>query len=323
MPPILSQHEPSVTPDSQIELQRGVNLGNMLEAPNEGDWGLTVKEEYFDRIKDAGFDFVRLPVRWNAHATQEPPYNIDPVFFDRIDKIVNWALDRDLVILLNIHHYEEIMQDPEGNKARYLGIWHQLAEHYKNAPPGVLFELLNEPFDQLDPPLWNEYLAEALAVVRETNPEREVIVGPVSWNAYDQLSRLELPSDEHLIVTFHYYLPFHFTHQGAEWVDGSTAWMGTTWNATEAEKSEITDHFDSVVHWAKEHNIRVLLGEFGAFYKAPIDSRVRWTDFVRSEAERHGFAWAYWEFASNFGVYNPHARVWRKDLLNALIPREE
>lgn len=47
---------------------RGVNMGNMLEAPNEGDWGLFVKEEYFDTIKEAGFDFVRLPVRWSTHA---------------------------------------------------------------------------------------------------------------------------------------------------------------------------------------------------------------------------------------------------------------
>jgi endoglucanase len=320
MPPTLTQPEATVTPDTQIVLQRGVNLGNMLEAPNEGEWGLTVQEEYFDLIKDAGFDFVRLPVRWSAHAAQEPPYTIDPSFFKRIDQIVNWALDRDLAIIVNLHHYEEIMQDPQGNRDRYLALWRQLGEHYKDAPPGVLFELLNEPFDQLSTPLWNEYLAGSLAIVRETNPERDVIVGPVGWNAYDQLPALEIPADEHLIVTFHYYLPFHFTHQGAEWVDGSRAWMGTTWDATEAETSEIASHFDSVQQWAKEHNVRVLLGEFGAYSKAPRDSRVRWTEFVRSEAERHGFAWSYWEFGSGFGAFNPATRAWRQDLLNALIP---
>src|SRR5512146_2138590 len=48
-------------------LRRGINFGNMLEAPKEGDWGLTVQEDYFDLVKEAGFDFVRLPVRWFAH----------------------------------------------------------------------------------------------------------------------------------------------------------------------------------------------------------------------------------------------------------------
>jgi endoglucanase len=312
--------EPTATYLPQVPLRRGVNLGNMLEAPNEGDWGLTVQEEYFDRIKEAGFDFVRLPVRWNAHAAQEPPYTIDPAFFERIDQIVNWALERDLTIIVDIHHYEEIMQDPPANKDRYLALWKQIAGHYKDAPSSVVFELMNEPFGQLTAPLWNEYLAEGLAVVRETNPTRDVIVGPVNWNSYDQFPTLILPADEHLIVTFHYYLPFPFTHQGAEWVDGSSAWLGTTWEGTEAEKAEITSQFDEVAQWARDRNVRVLLGEFGTYSKAPEDSRVRWTEFVRSEAERHGFAWAYWEFGAGFGIYDPGVRVWREDLLKALIP---
>ena len=60
---------------------RGVNLANALEAPREGDWGVVLKEEYFDRIASAGFDSVRLPVRWSAHAEASPPYRIDPKFF--------------------------------------------------------------------------------------------------------------------------------------------------------------------------------------------------------------------------------------------------
>ena len=320
MPPT-AQPEPSATSIPTITLQRGINFGNMLEAPNEGDWGLTVKEEYFLLVKEAGFDFVRLPIRWSTHATQEAPYAIDPTFFARIDEIVNWALQRDLKIILNIHHYQEIMSDPWGNKNRYLAIWKQIAEHYQNAPSTVLFELLNEPHDQLDAGLWNQYFVESLAVVRATNPGRDVIVGPVFWNSHLWLSSLDIPADEHLIATFHYYLSFQFTHQGAEWVEGSYPWLGTTWDATDAEKAEITAHFDLVADWArKHHGVRILLGEFGAYSKAPQDSRLRWMEFVRSEAERHGFAWSYWEFASGFGIYDPYTKVWREELLKALIP---
>jgi endoglucanase len=303
-----------------MNLKRGVNLGNMLEAPKEGEWGLTVQQGYFDLIKEAGFDFVRLPVRLNAHAEESAPYTIDPAFFARLDEVVNWALAQNLGVIIDLHHYEEMASDPQSHKDRFLGIWRQVAEHYKDFPPNVLFELLNEPNGELDAELWNQYAVEALAIVRESNPTRDVIIGPVNLNAYDQISTLELPKDEHIIVTFHYYLPFEFTHQGAEWVEGSDSWLGKTWDATDSEKAEIARHFDSVAEWARQRRVRVLLGEFGAYSKADMGSRVRWTDFVRSEAERHGFGWAYWELASDFGVYDPQAKAWREELLKALIP---
>ena len=314
--------EPTATPAAFVSLHRGVNMGNMLEAPNEGEWGLTVQEEYFDLISDAGFDFVRLPVRWNAHAGTEWPYTVDPAFFARIDEVVGWAMERGLVIIVDFHHYEEMAWDPWSHKDRFLGIWKQVAGHYKDYPSSVLLELLNEPNDQLNAALWNEYLAEALQIVRETNPTRDVVIGPVQWNAYDWISTLDVPDDEHLIVTFHYYLPFEFTHQGAEWIgDESNQWLGRTWDATDDQKAEIANNFDSVADWSQRHgNIRILLGEFGAYFRADMESRLRWTEFVRSEAERHGFAWSYWEFGSGFGVYDPDAKVWREELLRALIP---
>ena len=322
MPPTSTpQPEPTSTPITSVELQRGINLGNMLEAPNEGDWGLYVQEEYFDLVEDAGFDFVRLPVRWSTHAGADSPYAIDPAFFTRVDEVVNWAMERNLTIIVDFHHYEEVMTDPWGHKDRLLGIWKQVADHYKDYPSNVLFELLNEPNGQLNASLWNSYMFEALAIVRESNPIRDVIIGPVNWNAYDWLSTLDVPHDDHLIVTFHYYLPFQFTHQGAEWVgDESQNWLGGEWGS-DAEKAEVTRHFGSVANWAQRHgDVRILLGEFGAYSRGPQESRVRWTEFVRSEAERHGFAWAYWEFASGFGVYDPEAKRWRQELIKALLP---
>ncbi|HKI54695.1 MAG TPA: glycoside hydrolase family 5 protein [Anaerolineales bacterium] len=324
MPPTpepTSTPEPTLTPVTAVRLNRGVNFGNMLEAPNEGDWDLTVQEEYFDLVKEAGFDFIRLPVRWNTHTEDEWPYTIDPAFFARIDQVVSWALERNLTIIVDFHHYDEIMTDPWSHKDRFLGIWKQVADHYENYPSSVLFELLNEPNTTFDAQLWNQYLTEALAIVRESNPTRDVIIGPVNWNAYDWLSTLDVPNDEYLIVTFHYYLPFQFTHQGAEWVgDESTQWLGTEWGSVE-EKVDVIKHFDSVADWAQRHGkVRILLGEFGVYDVAPHESRIHWTKFVREQAENHGFAWAYWELASGFGVYDPDAKVWRKDLLKALIP---
>jgi len=316
---------PTNTPTPALTLQRGVNLGNMLEAPNEGEWGLFVQEEYFDLVKDAVFDFVRLPVNWKTHTTRtgyddgDTGYTIEPAFFARVDEVVGWALKSNLVIILDFHSYDDLMSDPNLNQFWFL--WKQIAEHYKDYPSQVLFELVNEPHDRLTADLWNEYIVDILKVVRESNPIRDVVIGPVQWNSYSVISTLTVPNDPHIIVTFHYYEPFQFTHQGAEWAgDEAQAWLGTEWGS-DTEKAEITNNFDAVAQWSQQHrNVRILLGEFGAYSKAPQDSRVRWTEFVRGEAERHGFAWAYWEFGAGFGVYDPNAKAWRTDLLKALIP---
>jgi len=49
-------------------MRRGINIGNALEAPREGEWGVYIRDEYFRIIKEAGFDTVRIPIKWSAHA---------------------------------------------------------------------------------------------------------------------------------------------------------------------------------------------------------------------------------------------------------------
>ena len=86
-------------------LGRGVNLGNALEAPNEGDWGMVIQEDYFQHIKTAGFDTIGVPIRWSLHALEEPPYTIEKTFFERVDWVIYNGLDQGLNIAINIHHY--------------------------------------------------------------------------------------------------------------------------------------------------------------------------------------------------------------------------
>jgi endoglucanase len=69
-------------------LGRGISFGNALDALREGDAGLRLREQYFAEVRDAGFDTVRLPVRWSAQAEKSSPYTISPALFER----VNWAI---------------------------------------------------------------------------------------------------------------------------------------------------------------------------------------------------------------------------------------
>ena len=301
-------------------LGRGMNLGNALEAPKEGEWGVTLHADYFRAIKAAGFDTVRLPVKWSAHAAKQAPYTIEPKFAERVDWAVDQALANKLNIIVNVHHYSEMDTDPDAHLPRLVGIWEQLAARYRDRPAGVYFELLNEPHGKLVGKAWNAAAAKLLTAVRKTNPARPVIVGPAQWNSIGALDALELPTDDrNLIVTVHYYDPFKFTHQGASWVKGSDAWKGQTWAGTEAEQAAMRKSLERAAAWGKKHGRPIFLGEFGAYQAADMPSRARWTRFVAREAERLWFNWAYWEFAAGFGAYDPRARAWREPLRAALL----
>ncbi len=303
------------------ELGRGINLGNALEGPSEGDWGVVLEEEFFDLIADQGFDSVRIPIRWSAHAEKAAPYTIDPKFFERIDWTVENALDRDLAVVINFHHYEEIFTDPTGHEERFLALWAQVADHFRDAPPELVFEILNEPHDALTPDRWNDLLVKALVVIRETNQGRIVMIGPGQWNAISGLKSLQLPEDDkNLIVTVHYYLPFEFTHQGAEWANGSDAWLGVTWDGKPGQQYLLRADLNLAAKWGKANNRPIYLGEFGAYNKADMESRARWTNFVARTAEEFDFSWGYWEFCAGFGIYNQATKTWNEPLVEALIP---
>lgn len=303
-------------------LARGVNLGNALEAPKEGEWGMKIEAEFFPLIKKAGFATVRVPVKWSAHAAKDAPYAIDAEFFKRVDWVLERAAESKLNVVLNVHHYSEMDADPDKHLPRLVAIWEQVATRYKDRPASVVFELLNEPHDKLIDQKWNDAIPPVLRAVRASNPTRPVVVGPPFWNGIWALPKLKLPDDPNLIVTVHYYEPFKFTHQGAEWAPADVKKLsGLKWSGSDDEMKALRKSFDQAAEWGKKHHRPVFLGEFGVYGKvADADSRGRWTAAVAREAEARGFSWAYWEFGAGFGIYDREAKKWREPLLRALIP---
>ncbi len=303
-------------------LGRGINMGNAFEAPDEDAWGNPWQPEYFKMMAELGFDHVRIPIRWDTHqrTLQEPPYTIYPTFLERIKEVVDTALQNGLHPIINMHHHDAIFIDPLGEKEKFLAQWEQIADFFKDYPDSLVFEVLNEPHNNLTPELWNEFFAEALEIIRETNPTRAVLLGTPLFGGLSGVPYLEIPDDPYIILSVHYYNPFEFTHQGAEWVGGdSDAWLGTEWHDTEAERQAIIDEFGFTQQFAEEHNIPVHVGEFGAYSTADMDSRVRWTTFMARWSEEQNYSWAYWEFSAGFGIYNPSTGQYITPLVDALL----
>jgi endoglucanase len=214
--------------------------------------------------------------------------------------------------------------NPEAKKDMFLSFWKQVAPRYKDKPGNVVFEILNEPNQKLTVDMWNNYLVESMGIIRQSNPDRTVIIGPGNWNGIESLNTLRLPENyRNIIVTVHFYHPMRFTHQGAPWAREYKDLSGIAWTGTEAEKEEVELKLKVAADWSVQNKRPIFLGEFGAYDKGDMDSRARYTAFVARTAEKFNFCWAYWQFDSDFIVYNIEKEAWVKPILNALMNKTE
>ncbi len=278
------------------------------------------KERHFKLIHDAGFQTVRI----NLHALQllraDQGYMLPGDWLKTLDWAVQGALANNLRVVLDLHNYNDVAKDPEKYRPRFLAYWKQVAAHFQDAPDTVLFELLNEPNGKLTPALWNEFLRQVLPIIRATNPTRTLVIGPPFWNSVDHLDDLALPEDDrNIVVTVHYYEPMTFTHQGAPWEKETAHLSGVTWGSTE-ERARLKQDFSRVQDWSLKHQRPILLGEFGAYDQAPMESRARYVECVARTAESLGWAWAYWQFDADFIVYDIDKDRWVEPILKAIIP---
>jgi endoglucanase len=250
-------------------------------------------------------------------------WTLRPAWWSTLDWAVTNAQAASLNVILDLHEFNAIGRNPEAKKAQFIAFWRQVSDRYAEAGSEVIFEILNEPSQQLTPNMWNQWLLEALTIIRQKNPTRTVIVGPAEWNSIERLRDLKLPTDDrNLIVTVHYYQPFEFTHQGAPWVNRQDK-TGIDWQGTESERAAIAGDFDRANAWARTHNRPLFLGEFGAYDKASMESRTRYLNVVARAAEQRGWAWAYWQFDSDFILYDVQSERWVEPILQALIPKSE
>ena len=315
---------PASTPDAEainLGMSPGINYGNVLEADPPESWGGKADAGDFALMAKAGFKGLRLPVRWSAMAAKTPPYTIDPAFDLKVQKLVYAAMKNGLTVVLNMHHYDEIFKQPAAHLDRFLAIWAQIAQRYKAYPRTLVFEILNEPHDALTAKLWNLYYGEALRAIRKVDPERVVMLGGADWGGTKALGELSLPRrDKNIIFTFHHYSPFEFTHQGADWVGPQTkAWLGKTWSGSGSEISTIKKEFEIARNFARKYSVPVCMGEYGAFSKADMASRVAWTREMSKLAIKFGYSRFYWEFKSGFGLYDPTTKKWNEELTKAVV----
>jgi endoglucanase len=316
---LAARPEPSAWDQDRV-LGRGVNIIGYDPLWKDFKTG-RFKTYHFSKIRQAGFTNVRIVLQAFQH--MDAHNRLPQRWFDTLDWAINGATHAGLNVIVDEHDFNLCSEAPDACHDKLIAFWRQVAHHLRKRDPNVMFELLNEPHAPLDAAKWNAMLRKLIPLVRKTNPTRTLVIGPTQWNSFRQLDTLELPEkDRHIIVTFHYYDPMRFTHQGASWVPEYAQVSGVTC-CTAEERARIDADFDQVAAWSKEHDRPILLGEFGAREGGDMASRVAWTKAVARSAERHGFAWAYWQFDGDFVAYDIKKDDWVRPILKALIPNRD
>lgn len=305
-------------------IMRGITFGNTLDAPQEGAWSPELREDYFDLIKEAGlFDHIRLPVRWNTHALTKAPYAIDPEYMHRVEWAVSQALRRGFYVVLNMHYFDELADNPPVYKKEFIALWDQIAEHFKDYPENLYFEIYNEPQRTFNS-YWNTYYPEVYDRIRMTNPARKIIISCPGWANITTIDQLILPKrvkkDPNILVQFHFYYPNEFCFQGSVG-NGWPDIRGYRWTGTERQKKELTRLADKVLRWSKQNgDVRLWNGEFCAHAGFSLEEdRLRWTAFVIRLCEERDIAWAYWDFNGDTSkIYDSDTGYWNNSLLEEM-----
>jgi len=300
---------PAATPrvGPRLELGKCVNLSNMLDAPREGDWGRPFEDADIARIAAKGFTSIRLPARFSAHALERPPYTIEPAFMDRVAHIVDLATAQGLSVIVDLHHYEEINENPAGHTDRLAALWRQIGERFAAAPPSVSFELLNEPMSKLDAGNLLAVIGPALAEVRKSNPTRIVVIDGPEWAGLDAMLTSPFPDDPYAVPTFHYYSPVNFGFPEADWLTPKSRDDFGRPEDLELIRSDLAK-----VQGYIERTGRVpFVGEYGAWVTRPLAEREEFYETLSEAFASIGVDTCAWGYTNTFELWDDEKAAWR------------
>ena len=299
-------------------LKRGINVTGM-DAGWPREWLL--EKETFSNIADEGFDYIRLTTNLCSMLDDNGMLNESAMY--NLDKVLDYALGSNLCVILELHGWETLNNDPTADNIETLvSVWKQVTERYKDSPAELMFEILNEPNNnsgKMTKTRWNYIQNKVTAAIREIDDDRIIVLASRNFNVSSSLKELRIKHrDPYLIIDVHNYSPMYFTHQGAEWMDDS-------YQKSVPYSKEVADEFAAAVKLAadyqKKHGTKVIVGEIGAYPKQISENEVNafLSDAVKCLNE-YELPWAYWEYYAGFGAYDLETRQWKPFIMDALIP---
>lgn len=324
------------------ELKAGWNLGNTLDANSTGagrtnlglstetSWGMpAVTKEMIHAVAVKGFSSIRIPVSWHNHIT-DSDYTIDSQWFGRVREVVDWALEENLKVIINIHHdnlTEEQMESQYGFcvtqdsglqkvSEKFLEkIWTQVAGAFRNYDENLIFEVLNEPRCIGTSYEWSgsgknisdankvisgyeQTCVNAIRSAGGRNSARYLMVPPYAASP-DLTEGWTIPEDsaeDRLLISLHAYTPYEFA-------------MGSLQNSVFLSRYQNDiDHVFTVAGNFMKEGYGVVIGEASASDKNNDSERKRWASYYFKAAVKKGVSVFLWDnmvtYASSVNTEN-------------------
>jgi endoglucanase len=320
----------SIVASSQVPFSRGINLTGWFQtdSPRQIQFTKFTRQDIVN-IKSLGCDVIRLPINLHSMTSGSPSYTLDPLYVSFLDSVITWCEDLKIYLIIDNHTF-----DPNANTSPDIGnilnkVWSQTASHLKNRSEYVLYEILNEPHG-LTTQAWGAIQGDAINAIRQQDTKHTIIVGGSGFNSYNELAGLPVYSDDNLIYTFHFYDPFLFTHQGAEWVVPSMAplagvpfpynsgtmpacpaslkgsWVESLVNnyPSDGTIAQVKQLINTAISFRNSRNVKIFCGEFGVYMKnSNTDDRSYWYQVVRDYLEQNNIPWTSWDYKGSFGLF--------------------
>ena len=363
--------EAKYVPDTEAfqyvkDMKIGVSLGNTFDAykdtnlsdemDTETTWvSVKTSQSMIKAFHDAGFETIRIPVSWHNHVDAE--YNISEKWADRVNQVVDWAIEEGMHVILNIHHdnHEEangLYPDKahlEQSKKYIKRIWEQLSERYKDYDEKLIFESMNEPRlvgNQYEWwfPAGNAEAKEATACINELN---QLFVDTVRASGGNNATRylmcpgycasadgalhsdFVIPTDTEenqgkgrIMVSVHAYTPYSFALD----TKGTSYFSASRTSSTQ----DIDSFMDKLYNRYIVKETPVVIGEFGALDKKNLQERVDYAAYYIASARARGMTALWWDNnafsgnGENLGLlYRMGGYFVYEDIVNALMTYAE
>lgn len=309
----------------------GYNWGNTFDVVGGGvngfeiGWGAPIStKEMFEDLKSRGITTIRLPVAWSRGMAEDN--KIDENVAARVNEVVDYAINSGLYVILNIHWDGGWINDPnsgftkdwKGCMDKYVSIWNQLCERYKNYDEHLIFESLNEEGCFYN--VWSRYSGgnkktafEVLNRINQTfvntvrqssgkNKKRYLLIAGYATDIECTCApEFRMPQDKinRCMISVHYYTPstFAILEEDASWGKVRKTW------GTEEDYAELKKNLEMMKKTFQDKGIPVIIGEYGTVIKGKeVESVRRYLTAVAESSYDLGFCPVLWAGATD--IYN-------------------
>jgi len=356
-----SDHGYMRTDLSSLELTNlmgnGINLGNTMEAFGRRELGLNAPvssyesfwgqprttQEMISGMKQAGFDSLRIPVAWtNTMNYEDGDYTIREDYLDRVEEIINYALNEDMYVIVNDHwdggwwgmFGSANPTTREAGMELYVSMWTQIAERYKEYSDYLIFESANEELGDRLNEIYsvpdsntlskdecyetanriNQAFVDTVRSTGGNNEKRFLLIAGYNTDIEHTVDdRFAMPTDtaeDRLLVSVHFYTPWGYTG-GPSVPRWGTVAEYEQMNISLSEMSQFT-----------EQGYGVVLGEYMVHLAADGTVKENADDFTNNlldNCDLYGYAPILWDTSSLFVRRDPG--VFDEDMADLYVRR--